>query len=135
MKPCPNCQSDQFKKATLVYAEANSATKNSALMAICAPPKLKQASAFDEKQSPFGTLPMWQVLLIFMPPMIGYASAGSLGNTGSVWVVWGCVGFAYLAWKSWKPFKEHQSNQARALVEYDKCYMCLRCGTLSHPLD
>ena len=127
MQNCPTCQSDQFKKATLIYDENRSDTK-SALAIKCAPPKLKEAS-------PFGHVSMWKVLLALMPPFIAYKLADSLEKTGFIWILWGCIGLAFLLWKSWGAFKEHQLKQARALTEYEKCYMCLRCGALVQPFE
>ncbi len=148
MKPCPSCQSDQFKKATLVHAEGQSVTvgvgagisggglgvgvgrgvTKSLVAETCAPPKKPEPKLF-------GDTPMWLALVAFIPPMIGFAAAGSLANASYIWVVWTCLGFAYLGWKSWKPFKENEARHVHALAEYDKNFMCLRCGTLSQPIE
>lgn len=128
MNNCPSCQSDQFKKAALVYGEGHPGAKKSAIAETCAPPKLKEPPMF-------GNLSMWQLLVVVIPPLIGFGAAGSIADASYLWIAWGGVGLTYLLWKSWGSFKEHQSKQANALAEYDKCFMCLRCGTLSHPFD
>lgn len=69
MNNCPSCQSDQFKKATHVYAEHRSDEK-SALAQTCASSKLKEPLTF-------GNSFIRQVLVAVVPLVISLALIGA----------------------------------------------------------
>lgn len=148
MKNCPNCQSDQFKKATLINAEGQSVTAglgvgvsaggigagfgggvtSTALAAKCAPPKLDK-DAFAKQSG------NWMLLIFFVPLIIAYLSTQSFSEVGFFWKVWAGLGFAYMAWMNHKFDKAYKDAFANSLADYEKTYMCLRCGTMFKPFE
>lgn len=145
MKNCPTCQSDQFKKATLVYAEGHSITVGGAIGVnsggvgvgvgkgvtrsrvadICAPPS---RAPFH----PFGDAKLWQAALVLVSLLIALRDGIQVDY---FWLLISGVGAAFIIYKAAKTESRISAKHEADLKEYEKAYMCLRCGTLSQPFE
>ena len=146
MKNCPACQSDSLKKLSLVHQEGVRAGANigigitssgigagigagvstSLLAAKCTPPK-KDKDAFFKQSG--GSL----LLVFFTPLVIALMANGSWGETGWFWKAWASLGFGLIAWLQFKFDKKQEEEHQHALAEYEKTYMCARCGHFFQP--
>lgn len=144
MRNCPSCQSDQIKKVALVHAEGigvgagigigtggvgvGVGVSASALATKCAPPK-KDKDAFM-KQGGHVLL-----LVFFVPLLIATFAAPSFSEVALVWKAWAALGFVLMAWLNFKFDKKAELDFQQAKADYDKTYMCIRCGTFYKPFD
>lgn len=148
MKPCPVCQSDQFKKAALVFSEGQSVTVGAGvgigtggvgvgvgrgitktmLSDTCSPPK-------QMKSTPFGDAKLWQILLVIIPGLFAFVDGVNFTGMDCFWLAWGICGLVFLFSKGWAAEREIVAKHKASLDLYDKTYMCLRCGTLTQPFD
>lgn len=148
MVNCPHCESDQFKKATLVHAEGQSVTvgvgvgvgsgglgigvgrgaTTSALAEKCAPPKMKEPNIFGDAK-------MWQFLVVAIPTLFAFAGGGHFSGMDFFWLTWGAAGSLFLFSKGWDAQKKGIEKHKLDIALYEKTYMCLRCGALSQPFD
>lgn len=146
MKNCPACQSDQIKKISLIHEEGVRAggsigagitssgigagvgvgVSTSLLAAKCAPPKKDNEAFF--KQAGNGLL-----LVFFVPLVIALMANGSWGETGWFWKAWAGLGLALIAWLQFKFDKKQEEAYQQALADYDRTYMCSRCGHFFQP--
>lgn len=144
MQNCPSCQSDQFKKASLIHAEGISVGaavgvgaggvaggvggSTSILAAKCAPPT-------KDKNAYMNRIGSWILLVFFVPLMIATFAASSFSEVGLFWKVWAGLGVAIAAWSGAKFEKAADASYRQATADYEKTYMCLRCGTFYKPFD
>lgn len=146
MKNCPACQSDQVRKISLIHEEGvragvgigvgvsvsgvgagvGAGVSTSVLATKCAPPK-KDKDAFF-KQVGGG------LLLVFVVPLIiSLMASGSWGETGWFWKAWAGLGLALIAWLQFKFDKKQEEAYQQALADYEKTFMCCRCGHFFQP--
>lgn len=138
MKCCPSCQSDQIKKASLVYAEnvgiaaggmVGSAGVNVGAGASMSGLALKAAP--PKKQQNYGAS-TYLLGAVWLFPIFYRLDHGGI-NT--FWGWWGGIGFliimVILGLKGSKEEKVHK----QAMAEYEKVFMCLRCGTFYKPYE
>lgn len=137
MKNCPSCQSDQIKKASLVRDEGiragggiglghggvavGAGVSSSMLAAKCLPPA--------REQSPFVRMVLSLFVLlvltaIFFPDWLGYFVLYVF--LPSIFIV------PFIAFKQSSQMKARYET---ALADYEKTFMCLRCGTFYKPFD
>ena len=148
MKNCPTCQSDQFKKATLLHAEGQSVTvggvvgvgpggiglgagrgvTKSVLANTCAPPKRPPSS-------PMGDAKLWQIFVVAIPLFIAFRNGTNFSGVDYLWLLFGGAGAVYLFSKGAKAETQIRARHAEELEKYEKTYMCLRCGALSQPFE
>jgi hypothetical protein len=146
MKNCPACQSDSLKKLTLIHQEGVRAEVNigagitssgigagagvgvstSLLAAKCAPPK-KDTDAFLT-QSGKGL-----ALVFFAPLLIAVMGNDSWGETSLLWKWWASVGFGLIVLLQLEFDKKQEKEHQQALADYEKTYMCTRCGHFFQP--
>ena len=146
MKNCPACHSDLLRKASLIHEEGvragvgvgvgltssgigagiGAGVSTSVLAAKCAPPK-KDKDAFFKQMG--GGL-----LLVFgVPLMIALMANGSWGETGWFWKAWAGLGLGLIGWLQFKFDKQQDAAYQQAMAEYDRTFMCTRCGHLFQP--
>ena len=148
MKNCPTCQSDQVKKTSLIHAEGVHSSvgvgvgiasggvgagvgvgaSSSALAAACAPPK-KDKDAFMKQSG--GVL----ALIFVVPLFVATAAYGSWAETGFFWKAWAALGFTLMVWLNYKFDKTQEENFEQIKADYEKTYMCLRCGHFYKPFE
>lgn len=146
MQNCPSCESDQFKKATLVHAEGQSITvgvgagvgaggvglgvgrgvTRSLVAETCSPPKRKQAN-------PFGNAKLWQIVVVIVPGFIAFADGSNFTAINYFWATWCVVGILFLISRGGLEQQQIDAKHKSDLALYDKSYMCMRCGALSQP--
>jgi hypothetical protein len=144
MKACPQCESDQLKKASLVHEEGTGVAVGigvsthgsvgvaggvtaSTLALRCAPPKQRT----DIISSRTG----YALLFGIVPVLVAGTAAGSWSNLGTFWIVWLIVGLGFFFHCSLKDFNASKALHDAAMEEYQKTYICGRCGTSSKPFD
>lgn len=142
MKNCPACQSDQIKKASLIHAEGVSNSRAvgvglgtghvagvgvgvgssaTALASQCAPPKRGNAPFVGGVFSLFiGCV----ITALGLPNYLGY-------YVGLVLL----PGLAIVPFIAYKQSKANKAKYELALSEYEKIYMCLRCGHFYKPFS
>ena len=139
-KSCPGCGADHIKKASLVYAEgvglsagalagssginAGIGVNASGVALKAAPPK--RGGSFKNF---FWLLVIWGNGFVFGPKWLGLSADTSF----PVWWFFGgiLVMISVVAANRAEAKKAH----ATALAEYEKVYMCIRCGTFYKPFE
>lgn len=144
MKACPECQSDQLKKASLVNEEGTGVTvgvgvsthgsigvgggvTTSALALRCAPPK--------EKTNTISYATGFSYILWLIPFLIANNQTESISAISTFWKIWFVAGLIVAARYSFRDSAASQQLHARAMEEYNRTYICTRCGTFSKPLE
>ena len=134
MKPCPQCSSDQLKKASLVYEEGVRAGAGvgvgtggigvaagasvSVAAARCAPPTLDKNAFMHQTGSKL-------LLIFFVPLLIAGMANGSWSEIGWFWKLWAGCGFALIVFLASKFDKQQKATHEKALAQYDRTYVCL----------
>lgn len=140
MKCCPACNSDQIKKASLIAAEGvgvsigglvGSAGVNagiglnaSALALRAAPPKRGSAT-----KNLFWLLFIWANGFVFGPQWFGLGPDSDFAGwwvLGGIAAIWGLIATNR---------SEAKQAHEKAMAEYQKVFMCLRCGTFYKPYE
>lgn len=75
------------------------------------------------------------LLVFFTPLVIALLANGSWGETGFFWKAWAGSGFAIMAWLNHRFDKQQQQTFQQAMAEYEKTFMCLRCGQFYKPFE
>ena len=150
MKNCPVCQSDSFKKISLIHEEGVSASfgagvgvgmsglgvgvgvgggkTTTALAAKCSPP-IKNKKAFEHQVGYF-------LFLVFLVPLaVAFTANDSWGEIGWFWKAWAGFGVCFMVWMNIKFDEKQDKAHKQAVEEYDKTYMCTRCGHFFQPFD
>jgi hypothetical protein len=144
MKSCPQCASDQLKKASLVHEEGTGVSVGigvsthgsvgvgggvtaSALALRCAPPK--QRTDIISSRTGFA------FIFGIVPVLIAGAAAGPSADIGTFWITWLILGLIVSCYCSFKDFDASKALHASAMEDYHKTYICGRCGTFSKPFD
>ena len=139
-KCCPGCGADHIKKASLVYAQgvglsagalagssginAGIGVNASGLALKAAPPK--RGGSFKNF---FWLLVIWGNGFVFGPKWLGLSADTSF----PAW--WFFGGILTMIAVVAANRSEAKTAHAAALAEYDKVYMCLRCGTFYKPFE
>lgn len=141
MQPCPQCGSDQIKKASLVYEEGvrvgggvgigtggvgiAAGGSVSAAAARCAPPILDK-KAYHNKYK-------WKVIFSFIIPI---AIVGNIAGITSPFVIlWGIAMLVYIGVTSSKFDVKQKAEHEQAVADYDRTYVCQRCGQAYQPFE
>lgn len=140
MKPCPQCQESNLKKAALVFLEGSrnsvgvgvstagvgvgAGQSISKLAALCAPPRV--ADRFMEDSG------NWIMLIFFLPLLPSMALPDGIPT---FIYVWAGLGVAVMCGKFYKYQKRLAERQNKLNEDYDKKFICLTCGVFSTPLD
>lgn len=146
MKNCPECQSDQFKKLSLIHAEGISSNISagvgvssggvgvgvakgksiSDLAASCAPPKSMKEKVGSQAMA----LPIFAT---FIPFLIASQGLRSFSDIGWYWYALMIAGFVWSSVRSHRAEKAYLVKFKEEMDDYEQSYMCTRCGTHFKP--
>jgi hypothetical protein len=137
MQTCPKCEGDQVKKASLIHAEGigfvrgagigtagiavGAGTSSTMIANKCAAPKREQS----EFVGIFVAMVILLVVLLIAAPSV------ALYYMGLVFL----PGILILPFVGIKQSRAATARHKLALAEYEKTFMCLRCGDLFKPFD
>jgi hypothetical protein len=144
MKPCPQCHSDQLKKASLVYEEGTgvavgvgvsthsaigigSAVTASSLALRCAPPK--------EHMNKISRSTGFAIIFSLISSLVASAGVQSFSDVSMFWKIWLAISLALTFRCFFKDITQSQKLHTHALKEYDRTYICTRCGIFSKPFE
>lgn len=142
MKTCHKCGHDQFKKVSLIFQEGRSTTRGAAISSSggvsvgggiittdlakrCGPPRSDNAHIGLRHR---GLLVASLGVVWIFGMLIGFGALENKWNTSFFWTTWALCGFSYIVYDLWKAQAIEALRHKQALAEYDKQYMCLRCG-------